>query len=164
LAWNGSYAKLLPGEKSSKQDFAVGDVVEAEGMFGWYDAKVEEVSVNGDVKVAWIDGSGRKSLHPRYVRAKGFVVGDVVEAEGTFGWYEARVEEVSTNGDVKVAWIDGSGTKSLHPRYVRAKADNQNNKRSDAASDDVQEPVQKALKTSSEDLQKKVMRQSNAGS
>jgi t-SNARE complex subunit (syntaxin) len=42
-----------------------------------------------------------------------------VQGQGWFGWYDATVEEITEDGDVRVTWADGSDATTLRARYIR---------------------------------------------
>jgi hypothetical protein len=123
-AMNNSRASEIENKENAFKGYEVGELVQAKGWTGWHEARVESLRHDGKIEIAWgaNGGGGKKLLAHRYVRPKAgfkFCKGMKVKAAGTFGWHEAEVASVLTDGRIEVAWKHSKGTAVMEPKDVR---------------------------------------------
>jgi hypothetical protein len=75
------------------QAFAVDELVEVQGLEGWFDATVLEIKENGDLNLCWADGSGTTIVHQGHARKKDLAAalsGAQASEIATFGYKDAE--------------------------------------------------------------------------
>ncbi|CAM9136941.1 unnamed protein product, partial [Ectocarpus fasciculatus] len=129
--------------RSSSNDFAVGDKVEARfgGRSRWFRAAVEGKNRDGTYCLLYDDGDLERSVDKRLIRSlvrpsgetkrdekypteasAAHRIGDEIEARYKRGrkWYPGKVRAVNANGSYDIRYLDGDSERDVEAAFVRS--------------------------------------------
>ncbi|CAM9709505.1 unnamed protein product, partial [Ectocarpus sp. 13 AM-2016] len=131
------------GGRSSSNDFAVGDKVEARfgGRSRWFRAAVEGKNRDGTYCLLYDDGDLERSVDKKLIRSLArssgetkrdekyateasatHRIGDEIEARYKRGrkWYPGKVRAVNANGSYDIRYLDGDSERDVEAAFVRS--------------------------------------------
>ncbi|CAM9502376.1 unnamed protein product [Ectocarpus sp. 12 AP-2014] len=131
------------GGRSSSNDFAVGDKVEARfgGRSRWFRAAVDGKNRDGTYCLLYDDGDLERSVDKKLIRSLArpsgdtkrdekyateasatHRIGDEIEARYKRGrkWYPGKVRAVNANGSYDIRYLDGDSERDVEAAFVRS--------------------------------------------
>ncbi|CAB1107264.1 unnamed protein product [Ectocarpus sp. CCAP 1310/34] len=131
------------GGRSSGNDFAVGDKVEARvgGRSRWFRATVEGKNRDGTYCLLYDDGDLERSVDKKLIRSlarpsgetkrdekhateasAAHRIGDEIEARYKRGrmWYPGKIRAVNANGSYDITYLDGDSERDVEAAFVRS--------------------------------------------